>query len=186
MSKPRINRYVIGDDADGHSAVLDQTLRNVQEREGYFWRATLWATAETPADNSIPGDRSEIGPRREPLPNGLLCRALELQPDDPDPERFRQVFEELGSEVGETRKASAAEQSRHPSMHRTDTLDCISCVRGEVFLVTDKDEVKLTPGDTVVIRGANHAWSNRSGEPCLLVGSSVSALPSGDAHGDAA
>jgi uncharacterized cupin superfamily protein len=52
-------------------------------------------------------------------------------------------------------------------------------VRGEVYLVTDVDEVKLTPGDTVVIRGTNHAWSNRSSEPCLLVGSSVAALPLG-------
>ncbi|MEV7340075.1 cupin domain-containing protein [Streptomyces sp. NPDC093544] len=175
----RINRYVIGSDENGRSAVLDDKLGNVQEREGYFWRATLWATAETPADNSIEGDRSLVGPRREPLPNGLLCRALELQPDDPDAARAAQVFDELSEQAGQTIKAGDEERSRHPSMHRTDTLDCITCVRGEVFLVTDVDEVKLTPGDTVVIRGTNHAWSNRSSEPCLLVGSSVAALPLG-------
>jgi quercetin dioxygenase-like cupin family protein len=177
MSVPRINRYVIGSDDQGRSAVLDSTISNVQEKEGYFWRATLWATAESPADNSIDGDRSLIGPRREPLPNGLLCRALELQPDDPDTERHGQVFQELGHEAGQKVTATEEERSRHPSMHRTDTLDCITCVRGEVYLVTDVDEVKLTPGDTVVIRGTNHAWSNRSSEPCLLVGSSVAALP---------
>jgi hypothetical protein len=26
-------------------------------------------------------------------------------------------------------------------MHRTDTLDCITSVRGEIYLVTDVDEV---------------------------------------------
>lgn len=175
MSK--INRYVIGNNEDGLSTVLLDDLPNVQEREGYFWRATLWATAETPADNWVAGDRSKIGPRREPLENGLLCRALELQPDDPDTERALKVFQDLGSEVGQTRYATEQEAARHPSMHRTDTLDCITCVRGEVYLITDVDEVRLTPGDTVIIRGANHAWSNRSGAPALLVGSSVSALP---------
>jgi hypothetical protein len=33
----------------------------------------------------------------------------------------------------------------------------------------------MRPGDTVVIRGTNHAWSNRSDLPCLLVGTMVDA-----------
>ena len=55
-------------------------------------------------------------------------------------------------------------------MHRTDTLDCLTCVRGEIYLVTDTDEVLMQPGDTVIVRGVNHAWSNRSNQPCLLGG----------------
>ena len=72
---------------------------------------------------------------------------------------------------------TAADMARHPSMHRTDTLDCITCVIGEIYLVTDVDEVKMTPGDTVVIRGTNHAWSNRSDQPALLVGTMIDATP---------
>jgi uncharacterized cupin superfamily protein len=60
-------------------------------------------------------------------------------------------------------------------MHRTDTLDCITCVIGEIHLVTDSGEVLMRPGDTVVIRGANHAWSNRSDSPCLLAGTMADA-----------
>ena len=48
---------------------------------------------------------------------------------------------------------------RHFTMHRTDTVDYITCVRGEIWLMTDTDEVLMTPGDTVVIRGVNHAWA---------------------------
>ena len=33
------------------------------------------------------------------------------------------------------------------------------------------------PGDTVIVRGVNHAWSNRSNEPCLLVGTMTDATP---------
>jgi hypothetical protein len=41
--------------------------------------------------------------------------------------------------------------------------------------MTDVDEVLMRPGDTVVIRGTNHAWSNRSDEPCLLIGCMIDA-----------
>jgi hypothetical protein len=37
--------------------------------------------------------------------------------------------------------------------------------------------VLMTPGDTAVLRGGNHAWSNRSDEPCLLVVTLVAAEP---------
>ncbi|MDX6416904.1 MAG: hypothetical protein QOG28_1524, partial [Trebonia sp.] len=62
-------------------------------------------------------------------------------------------------------------------MHRTRTLDFTTCVRGQIYLVTDMDEVLMTPGDTAVLRGGSHAWSNRSDEPCLLVVTLVDAEP---------
>src|ERR1700739_1960668 len=96
------NRFVVGPDPDGRSAVLQQGLTNVQSREGFYWRATLWATQETPVDNTIDGDRSQtpgLGARREPFPNGLICRALEIPPDDPDAAEHRQVLTELNEEV---------------------------------------------------------------------------------------
>jgi quercetin dioxygenase-like cupin family protein len=62
-------------------------------------------------------------------------------------------------------------------MHCTDTLDCITCVIGEVYLITDLEELKMVPGDTVIIRGTNHGWSNKSDSPALLVGSMIDAIP---------
>jgi quercetin dioxygenase-like cupin family protein len=35
----------------------------------------------------------------------------------------------------------------------------------------------MRPGDSVVIRGVNHAWSNRSTEPVLLAVSMIDAIP---------
>src|SRR5260370_23085799 len=51
---------------------------------------------------------------------------------------------------------------RRRTMHRTDTLDCFVVVRGEIYLVSDTDEVLLRAGDTAVVQGVTHAWSNRS------------------------
>jgi len=174
------NRFVVGPDPQGRSAVLQRGLTNVQSREGFYWRATLWATQETPVDNSIDGDRSQtdgLGASREPFPNGMICRALEIPPDDPDEDEHRRVLADLNEEVHQKHQPSQTDLARHPSMHRTDTLDCLTCVRGEIYLVTDTDEVLMHPGDTVIIRGTNHAWSNRSNAPCLLVGTMTGAIP---------
>jgi mannose-6-phosphate isomerase-like protein (cupin superfamily) len=174
------NRFVVGPDSLGGSAVLQRGLTNVQSQEGFFWRATLWATQETPVDNSIEGDRSQtpgLGAQREPFPNGVICRALEIQTDNLDADEERRLFTELNKEVRQKHLPSAADTARHPTMHRTDTLDCLTCVRGEIYLVTDTDEVLMQPGDTAIIRGVNHAWSNRSNEPCLLIGTMTDAIP---------
>jgi quercetin dioxygenase-like cupin family protein len=176
-----VNRFVVGPNAENRSAVLQRGLTNVQFREGFFWRATLWATQETPVDNTIDGDRSQtpgLGAQREPFPNGFICRALEIPPDNQDADEHRRVLTELNAEVRQKHLPSEADMARHPSMHRTDTLDCLTCVRGEIYLVTDTDEVLMQPGDTVIIRGVNHAWSNRSSESCLLIGTMTDAIPS--------
>lgn len=168
-------RYVVGPDAAGKSAVLLDEANNVQEKEGIFYRATLWSTREVPVDNRIEGDRGDETSHREPFPGGMLFRALEIPPDTPDRQRHLAELARLNQEVKQKHTPSAEDLARHPSMHRTDTLDCITCVKGEIYLVTDVDDVLMRPGDSVVIRGTNHAWSNRSDQPCLLVGCMIDA-----------
>jgi mannose-6-phosphate isomerase-like protein (cupin superfamily) len=62
-------------------------------------------------------------------------------------------------------------------MHRTDSLDYWVIVDGEITLATDTDEIHLKPGDTLVIRGANHSWVKASDKPYLAVTVSVNAKP---------
>jgi quercetin dioxygenase-like cupin family protein len=168
-------RYVVGPDSNGKSAVLMNEATNVQETAGIFYRATLWSAAEVPVNNSITDDRGLALKSREPPRGGMLFRALEIPPDTADRSQHIQILEKLNVEVEQTHTPTAADFARHPSMHRTDTLDCITCVIGEIYLVTDVDEVLMRPGDTVVIRGTNHAWSNRSDKPSLLVGCMIDA-----------
>jgi len=47
-------------------------------------------------------------------------------------------------------------------MHRTQTLDYVVVIEGELVLLLDDSEVSLKQGDVVVQRGTNHAWENRS------------------------
>ena len=52
-------------------------------------------------------------------------------------------------------------------------------LEGEITLVLDTEEVHLRAGDTIVQRGTNHAWSNRSTRPCVVAISSHDAAQSG-------
>ncbi len=45
-------------------------------------------------------------------------------------------------------------------------------IEGEIAFVVDTEEASLKAGDTVIQRGTNHAWSNRSNAPCVIAISS--------------
>jgi len=77
-------------------------------------------------------------------------------------------FHAMGSPAASTYSAQAA----HPYMQKTRTLDFCLILEGQVTLVLDTEEVLLQAGDTVVQRGTNHAWSNRSDWPCVIAISS--------------
>jgi mannose-6-phosphate isomerase-like protein (cupin superfamily) len=140
----------------------------VKAEEGFYYRVELWRETALPADNTGDQDRALESLTREPPPGGVTFRMLELLPDSPDPELQRQKIEKLHRETGQSHMPSDADYSRHPSMHRTDSCDVIVCVSGEIYLLTDTGEVLMRPGDSAVIRGVNHGWSNRSDAPALL------------------
>lgn len=59
--------------------------------------------------------------------------------------------------------------ARARGMHRTQTIDFVQVISGDIYLVLgDAEERRLGPGDTVVQRGAPHAWENRSDHPCVM------------------
>jgi quercetin dioxygenase-like cupin family protein len=165
----KVKRVVIGLNQEHRSAVIHGDSANEQQVPGIFWRSTLWATEELPADNSLKGDRAVGVIQREPEGDGLIFRALEIPPDINDREKHIEVVQKLHETVNQKHVPSREDIERHPSMHRTDTLDMFTITRGEIYLVTDTDEVLLRSGDSAIVKGVNHAWSNRSSEPCMIM-----------------
>lgn len=51
------------------------------------------------------------------------------------------------------------------AMHRTDTIDFIVVIEGEIDMDMERSSVTLRAGDTMVQRGAFHSWVNR-GQAC--------------------
>ena len=90
-----------------------------------------------------------------PLPEGV--------PEDMLQEIAADAFEKVGA------AHHRVDTSKHPAMHKTDTIDYIILLKGDVTLILDDEEVDLKPFDVVVQRGTNHAWVNNGTEPALLI-----------------
>src|SRR5215468_3296734 len=52
--------------------------------------------------------------------------------------------------------------------HRTDSIDYIVIMSGEIDMELDGSVVHLKAGDVMVQRGTIHNWINRGTEPCVL------------------
>ena len=177
VSEPQVKRVVIGVGPGKKSAVIHRDSPNHQEVPGIFWRSTLWAATELPVNNQAGGDRGADVTVREPTENGLIFRALEIPPDIKDAKKHIEILQELNKKVKQKYPPTEKDFARHPSMHRTDTCDMFTVAYGEIYLVSDTDETLLRPGDTAVVLGVNHAWSNRSDKPCMIIGVMVHATP---------
>ena len=65
-------------------------------------------------------------------------------------------------------------------MHRTQTLDYVVVIEGEVVLLLEDSEVVLRKSDVVIQRGTDHAWENRSAELARLAFFHIDARFSGE------
>ena len=67
-------------------------------------------------------------------------------------------------------------------MHRTETIDYVLVLSGEIDMETDDSTIKLRAGDVLVQRGTNHAWINRGTEPARVAFILIDAAPLGIGH----
>jgi len=172
MVKP-IRRVVAGNDERGVAVALSDgpspDVRLDPARPG-FASTRLWVTDSTPARVKGVRESLHLPHAIEPPRNGSVCRVVEFPPEASYIKRIgaaevQSYFAAMGSPAASTAKAGAP----HPYMQRTMTLDFCYVLEGEITLVLDTEEVHLKEGDTVIQRGTNHAWSNRSDKPCLVV-----------------
>jgi uncharacterized cupin superfamily protein len=70
--------------------------------------------------------------------------------------------------VGAGSASTFSEKAPHPYMQKTRTADFVIVQEGEAVLVLDTQEVALRKGDFIIVRGQNHAWSNRSAKAAVL------------------
>ena len=81
--------------------------------------------------------------------------------------------------VGRTPYGGTADDTARPAIpgaHRTDTVDVVTVVSGEVYAVLESGETLLRQGDSLVQRGTMHAWHNRSESPALVASIMVAAV----------
>lgn len=173
MSFPAIHRVVTGHDPDGKAIVASSgplpSVVEIQAIPGTLFHE-VWETHATPAPIDNDADPT-TGPLALPPPrHGTRIRFVDIPPDTPDflahgAARMKDAF----AQAGDAAVSTVKEDSPHPLMHRTESIDYGIVIDGEMTLVLDDSEVLLKPGSVVVQRGTNHAWANRSGRPCRML-----------------
>ena len=147
---PKIPRVVVTGETDGKSTIIqDGKSNNVSEHVTNLVISDIWATNTMPVNLhkavEIENTLFPITPK-----NGSYVRYVSVPPDS-------EILDEDFSHSDQP----------HPLMHKTETLDYIIILSGQMYLILEEKETLLKPGDIVIQRGTNHAWSNRSSEPCI-------------------
>jgi quercetin dioxygenase-like cupin family protein len=150
-----IRRVVTGHDDKGSAKVIiDGQAQNVRASSSPGQFSTLmWSSDSMPCDMPLGENAEDMGARKlgtYPPVNGTRFMIAEYPPGN------------------------------HPHMHRTETIDYIVVIDGEIDMEMDEGRmVTLRRGDVMIQRGTNHSWINRSKEVCRMAFVLVDAKPLG-------
>jgi hypothetical protein len=166
-----MRRVVTGDDAQGQSVIIidggPSSLIGDPSLGGLF---EIWEDAGTgPLDSRVHGDLGATRPVLGPRPGNVQVRWFvinPLPPGVPKPALDAAVRARFADFDG---AHHIIDQTRHPAMHETQSLDVICVLQGDVSLILEGGETRLKPGQVVIQRATNHAWEAHGG-PALLLG----------------
>jgi mannose-6-phosphate isomerase-like protein (cupin superfamily) len=160
-----IRRIVTGHDKNGKAIVLyDGPCPGVIQFGAGQASTHVWLTDKTPADIEVADDPTARYKALPPPKAGSAFRIVEFPPrtaEDIARLTRRDVFADENVKPGEHARA-------HPMMHRTDSIDYVIVMSGEIDMLLDDSEVHMKAGDVMVQQGTNHAWVNRGKEPCIV------------------
>jgi uncharacterized cupin superfamily protein len=165
----KVRRVVTGRDAAGRSVVIhDGEPPGTVSVEGYG-RAELWSVPAGPRHPESGGEYVPGDDDLEPPPGAMAWRVLRMAPTDaprhPPLERMQ---------------SDPRYDASRPGMHRTDTIDWITILDGEIELILDDERVRLGPGDCVVQRGTWHAWRVVGERDCVFGALMLCTVSDGD------
>lgn len=149
-----LRRVVVASDGDGSRIVADGPPSNVFELNG-TQIMRLWETPAVPADLPVTTDA------------GATAGSA-----------YRDGFAGTSFYVAEIPPGIGREQI---PLHRSDTIDYMAILSGQIHLVLSDREILLRQGDTLIQAGVMHTWENRGSELCRLLFVVVPARP--DARG---
>ena len=165
-----MRRVITGDDANGRSVVvIDAPPSGEIGEPGLGGLFEIWHEAlSEPLDPKDGRERGETQPILSPAQGRVKVRWFVIAPAPEGVPRetlnaaVRARFADFGA--GD----HVRDQSRHPAMHQTDTLDIICLISGEASLILDDSETRLKPGQIVIQRGTSHAWTAHGGPALFL------------------
>jgi mannose-6-phosphate isomerase-like protein (cupin superfamily) len=164
-----MRRIITGHNEKGKSIVTidGPPARSIGEDVGGLYE--IWNTDGSDVISTDAIDRADEDIILSPPSGGTKFRYFQINPlpegvpDDMLQEIAADAFKKVGA------AHHRIDTSKHPAMHKTETVDYIILLKGDVTLILDEEEIDIEPFDVVVQRGTNHAWVNNGTEPALLI-----------------
>jgi mannose-6-phosphate isomerase-like protein (cupin superfamily) len=168
-SEARARRVVIGLDEDGRSSIVSDGLTETRLVTPAWTLNQIWQATSVPshvmAENTL-GDKAVIPP-----PPGGYTYVITTFPPDSEWD-YKAGYAEALAEAG---AADSAVDSDIPGLHETDTIDIVTIISGELWMVVESGETLMKPGDTLVQKGTKHAWQNRGDVPAVVAAIQIGA-----------
>jgi quercetin dioxygenase-like cupin family protein len=153
---PPIRRVITGHDRSNIAKVIiDGAATNAKQSASGATSTLIWSTDSTPADIAVGESVEDLGARiigTPPPESGSRFAVIEFPPGNPG------------------------------RMHRTETIDYVVVICGELDMDMDQSTVRLKAGDVLVQRGTNHAWVNRGTQVARAAFVLLDATPLGIGH----
>jgi quercetin dioxygenase-like cupin family protein len=149
---PPIRRIITGHKGEVAQVLIDSAASNAKYPAPGTVSTLIWSTDSSPAKISGGTDAEDMGARilgTAPPKNGTRFAVIDFPP-------------------GNT-----------PHMHRTETIDYVIVLEGEIEMDMDESTVKMKAGEIMVQRGTNHAWANRSNARARIAFVLIDAEPLG-------
>jgi quercetin dioxygenase-like cupin family protein len=155
-------RVIAGVDENGRSAVVGDELTPRRVAAPAFTICDIWETQSLPVPIDFPAAVGEVS--IYPPKTGFAFRVCTFPPDSEYDKEA--AYEE--SLVALQGGGTFMDDSAIPGMHVHDSLDIVTVVSGELHIVLETGETLLRQGDSVILRGVAHSWSNKTDKPVIL------------------
>ncbi len=168
--KDAMRRVITGDSAEGKSVIIldggPSSASGAPDLGGLFeiWEDAASGPLDPKQHDDLGTKKPVLGPRKgnvqvrwfviAPLPDGVSKADLDRG--------TRERFATFGG------AHHIIDQTRHPAMHETHSIDVICLLQGDASLILEDGETRLKPGQVVIQRGTNHAWQAHGGPAMFL------------------
>jgi mannose-6-phosphate isomerase-like protein (cupin superfamily) len=162
-----IRRVVTGLDANDKAIALFDSVLPLAPGKSGNPATNLWITDSAPPGFSSKEDNATKPIGLSPPDNGTVIRVVEFPPLGADADA--KMDPNLMMKVVGDHAPARGLPVKHPLMHRTRTVDYAIIMSGEMDMMLDDAVVHVKAGDVVIQQATNHAWINRSAEPCRVI-----------------
>lgn len=165
-----IRRIVTGHDANGKVGIVsDEQIKPVTIGlvPGAAFQL-IWGMNETPVVGTK--EKESTFTPYCPGPGGTRIVLFQCPPDSTGGTPQGDVAELMAEADRLLPGAMSAMAPDEEGMHKTDTVDFILVLEGEMWLTAEgAPETLMTAGTCVVLQGTRHAWHNRSDKPVYML-----------------